>query len=76
MSAIEPLYHHIKAVKNRNSFDLELSIDENPPGIETFDCLTTEIELVFLMLEMQRRHIPLTHIALNVGIEKGVDYRS
>ena len=41
----------------------------------TFDCLTSEIELVFVLLEAQRRGIPLTHVAPNFGVEKGIDYR-
>ncbi|MDH5453802.1 MAG: hypothetical protein OEX14_10665, partial [Paracoccaceae bacterium] len=31
--------------------------------------------LMFLVLELQRRRIPVTHIAPNLGIEKGLDYR-
>jgi hypothetical protein len=57
------------------SFDLELSIDETPSGIDAFTCLTTQIELIFLMREMQRRQIPVTHVAPNFGVEKGLDYR-
>jgi len=75
LNAVEDLFSHIKTLKNETPFDLELSIDENPPDIRTGDCLTTEIELMFLILEMQRRQIPLTHIAPNFGIEKGMDYR-
>ena len=75
LSALEQLYKHLKTLKNKIPFDLELSIDENPPEVNTFDCLTTETELIFLMLEMKRREIPLTHIAPNFGIEKGLDYR-
>jgi len=30
---------------------------------------------MFLMLELQRRGIPVTHIAPNFGVEKGLDYR-
>jgi len=75
LNAVEDLFSHIKTLKNETPFDLELSIDENPPDIRTDDCLTTKIELMFLILEMQRRQIPLTHIAPNFGIEKGVDYR-
>jgi hypothetical protein len=75
LSALEQLYNHIRTLKDEIHFDLELSIDENPPEVDTFDCLTTETELIFLMLEMKRREIPLTHIAPNFGIEKGLDYR-
>ena len=56
-------------------FDLELSIDEHPNEVPTFDCLTSETELIFVLLEAQRRGIPLTHVAPNFGVEKGTDYR-
>ncbi len=56
-------------------FDLELSIDEHPNDVPTFECLTSETELVFVLLEAQRRGIPLTHVAPNFGVEKGTDYR-
>jgi hypothetical protein len=56
-------------------FDLELSIDENPPEIETCGNLTTAQELQFLLAEAGRRGLPLTHIAPNFGVEKGTDYR-
>jgi hypothetical protein len=72
---VEQLAGHISTVKNGVPFDLELSIDETPPGISAFTCLTTDIELMFLLLELQRRQIPMTHIAPNFGVEKGLDYR-
>ena len=75
LNAVQELYSHIRGLKNGMPFDLELSIDEHPPEVATFDCLTTEFELLFLLLEMQRRDIPLTHVAPNLGIEKGTDYR-
>jgi len=75
LDAIEQLFDHINLGKNGIPFDLELSIDETPAGIDAFTCLTSEIELMFLMLELQRRRIPVTHVAPNFGIEKGLDYR-
>jgi hypothetical protein len=75
LNAVEELSNHIRAVRNEASFDLELSIDETPSGVDAFTCLTTESELIFLMLELQRRGIPVTHIAPNFGVEKGSDYR-
>lgn len=75
LDALEELYHYIIKLKNGVAFDLEMSIDENPPGIKTCECLTTEYELVFIINEVQRRGINLTHIAPNFGVEKGVDYR-
>jgi hypothetical protein len=75
LNTVEQLYKYIKSLKSEIPFDLELSIDENPPEVNTFDCLTTENELIFLILELKRREVPLTHIAPNFGIEKGQDYR-
>ena len=75
LNAVEELSKHIRAVRNGASFDLELSIDETPSGVDAFTCLTTESELMFLMLELRRRGIPVTHIAPNFGVEKGSDYR-
>jgi hypothetical protein len=75
LEAVGELYNHIKSRKDGVAFDLELSIDENPPEVGAFESVTTDEELLFLVLEMQRRQIPLTHIAPNLGIEKGLDYR-
>ena len=75
LNAVEELSNHIRAVRNEVSFDLELSIDETPSGVDAFTCLTTESELMFLILELRRREIPVTHIAPNFGVEKGSDYR-
>ncbi len=75
LDAVEQLSGHINTVRNGIPFDLELSVDEIPPGIDAFTCLATDIELIFLLLELQRRQIPVTHIAPNFGVEKGLDYR-
>ena len=69
------LYEHICGFKDGVPFDLELSIDEHPNDVPTFDCLTSETELIFVLLEAQRRGIPVTHVAPNFGVEKGTDYR-
>jgi hypothetical protein len=74
-NAVEELCKYIRNLKNRKSFDLELSIDENPPHINTCEAVTKELELLFIILELRRRQIPITHIAPNFGVEKGVDYR-
>jgi hypothetical protein len=75
LDAVEQLSGYINSVRNGTPFDLEFSVDETPPGIDAFTCLTTDIELIFLLLELQRRQIPVTHIAPNFGVEKGLDYR-
>ncbi len=75
LEVVGQLYDHIKSLKDGVPFDLELSIDENPAEVSASESVTTEEELLFLLLEMQRREIPLTHIAPNFGIVKGQDYR-
>ncbi len=75
LHALEVLHSDIQGLKNGEAVDIELSIDENPPEIETFNCLTTEAELVFLLEEVKRRELSITHVAPNFGVEKGVDYR-
>ncbi|MBD3309271.1 hypothetical protein GF339_22915 [candidate division KSB3 bacterium] len=75
LEAAQELYGYIKSFKQDIPFDLELSIDENPPEVKTCESLTQDVELMFLLLEIQRRQLPITHIAPNFGVEKGVDYR-
>ncbi len=75
LDAVGAMYEYISRLKDGASFDLELSIDEHPNDVPTFDCLTSETELIFVLLEAQRRGIPLTHVAPNFGVEKGTDYR-
>jgi len=75
LDAIEKLYHYIIKLKEGAAFDLEMSIDENPPDVKTCECITVESEMIFIIDEMKRRNIRLTHIAPNFGVEKGVDYR-
>jgi hypothetical protein len=75
LDAVERLHEYICGLKEGVPFDLELSIDEHPNDVPTFDCLTSETELIFVLLEAQRRGIPLTHVAPNFGVEKGTDYR-
>jgi len=75
LDAIEKLYGYIDNIKKGEAYDMELSIDENPPHVKTFDTITTYEELLFLVDEIERRGLPITHIAPNFGVEKGVDYR-
>jgi hypothetical protein len=74
LNVVEELSAHIRGVKEGAPFDLELSIDECPPGMAASACLTTEAELIFLIRELRQREIPMTHIAPNIGIVKGQDY--
>ena len=75
LDAVEALYAALRQLKGEVPFDLELSIDEHPAEVNTFDCLTSPEELSYVLLELQRRGVPLTHVAPNLGVQKGVDYR-
>jgi hypothetical protein len=75
LNALADLNGHISRLKEGRPFDLELSIDEHPPEVGAFDCLTSEEELLFVLREARRRGLPVTHVATNVGVEKGWDYR-
>lgn len=75
LDAIEQITEYIRTIKQYTPFDLELSIDEVPEGLEIRDVLTTEEEVLFLCNEFIRRNIPITHLAPNFGVEKGCDYR-
>jgi hypothetical protein len=69
------LSDHISKLKDGEAFDLEFTIDEHPPEVKAFDCLTTAEELCFVLREIRRRGLPVTHVAPNFGQEKGWDYR-
>jgi hypothetical protein len=73
LDVVAELAGYIKGLKDTASFDLELSIDECPAQMDAATCLTSEAELQFLIDELRRREVPLTHIAPNVGIVKGQD---
>ena len=75
VEALDNLVAFITTMRDNEPFDLELSIDEHPPEINPFDCLTTEVEVAFLLEESRRRGLPLTHLAPNLGVEKHFDYR-
>ena len=76
LKVVAELSAYIRGLKGDTPFDLELSIDECPPQMDASACLTSETELSFLIGELRRRGVPLTHIAPNVGIVKGQDYTS
>jgi hypothetical protein len=75
LAVLEELARYIAALKEDPRFDLELTIDEHPPEVGAFDCLTTDQEVLFLCRELRRRGLPVTHLAPNFGQEKGCDYR-
>jgi hypothetical protein len=75
LDAAQELHAYLLKHKGERGFDLELSIDEYPPEIPGSGSLTGDRELIFILLEAERRKLPLTHVAPNVGVEKGVDYR-
>jgi hypothetical protein len=75
LDALTELSEYIGRLKDGAAFDLEFTIDEHPPEVAAFDCLTTPDELRFVLGEIRRRGLPVTHIAPNLGQEKGWDYR-
>jgi len=75
LGVLEAMAARIRRRRGDRPFDLELSIDEVPSGIAVADVLTTPEEVVFLLGEIQRRGLPVTHLAPNLGVEKGTDYR-
>ncbi len=75
VEALDNLVPFITTLRENEPFDLELSIDDHPPEIHPFDCLTAELEVAFLLAESKRRGLPLTHLAPNLGVEKHIDYR-
>lgn len=75
LAALTELSAHLSRLKDGAAFDLEFTIDEHPPEVAAFDCLTTPAELRFVLGEIRRRGLPVTHIAPNLGQEKGWDYR-
>lgn len=75
LGAMQELAGYIDTIRAGRPFDLEFAIDERQPQIPTCDCITTGEEVAFVLLECRRRGIPMTHLAPNFGVEKGVDYR-
>ena len=73
--ALAELADTISRLKAGEAFDLEFTIDEQPTEVAAFDCLTTTEELLFVLREIRRRGLPVTHVAPNFGQEKGWDYR-
>jgi tagaturonate epimerase len=75
LAVLGELAADIASLKEEPRFDLELTVDEHPPEVAAFDCLTTNEEVLFLAREIQRRQLPVSHLAPNFGQEKGCDYR-
>ncbi len=75
LAAAEELTAFLRGLKENAAFDLEFAIDERLPDVAACESITGHTELAFVILEAQRRGLPLTHIAPNFGVEKGVDYR-
>ena len=73
--AIVATNEYVLAQRGGVPYDLEFTVDEHPPEIAAFDSITSDEECAFILAEIARRGIPVTHLAPNVGIEKGVDYR-
>jgi hypothetical protein len=75
MQGAEVLVSRVKALKGAEPFDLEFAYDENPPEVAVTESISLDEENLFVMREAQRRGLPFTHIAPNLGVEKGRDYR-
>ena len=75
LEALEAVNEYLASLRAGEPYDLEFTIDEHPPELAAFDCLTSEDECAFVLGEIARRGLPVTHLAPNVGIEKGFDYR-
>jgi len=76
LDAVANLDSYLKNLKQDRGYDLELSIDETPYDFSVFKAITSNEEIQFLINEIHRRDIAVTHIAPNFGVEKGVDYRA
>jgi hypothetical protein len=75
LKATTVLADRIAALRDSRPFDLEFAFDEHPPEIEGPACITGDEELSFVAREIIRRRMPVTHLAPNLGVEKGFDYR-
>ena len=75
LDALATISAMIHDLQGGRAFDLELSIDEHPSEIAAFSCLTGCEEYLFVLREIRRRGLRVSHIAPNLGIEKGLDYR-
>ena len=73
--ALTEVEAYLREIKQGEAYDLEFTIDEHPPEIAAFDCLTSDEECFFVVNELARRELPVTHLAPNTGTEKGFDYR-
>ena len=74
--ALEEVDAYLRELRRRaRPYDLEFTIDEHPPEVPAFDCLTSDEECFFVVNEIARRSVPVTHLAPNTGTEKGFDYR-
>ena len=70
LAHITTMTRHAEKLMGESGFDLEISVDET-------DQPTTELEHLFLALELQRNNIPVTSLAPRfIGdFEKGIDFR-
>ncbi len=75
LETVRHLLSHLHQVTGQRPVDIELSIDEHPPEVPAFDCLTSDAELAFVLERIRALGLPVSHIAPNLGIEKGQDYR-
>lgn len=69
------LTEHLGKLRGGAPYDLEFAFDENPSDQPVADCVSRDEEVVFVVREIERRNLPVTHVAPNLGVEKGYDYR-
>ncbi len=71
---LEQLDAYLANVRGVGTYDLEWSVDEIPAEFSVRENITTPEEILFVLRELRRRGVGVTHIAPNWGVEKGRDY--
>ncbi len=66
---------YIEKIRKGEKFDLEYAFDESPAEQAITSCVSSEEEILFVIREINRRGLAVTHLAPNFGVEKGCDYR-
>jgi len=75
MEGTAELSSYVADLRGGEKFDLEYAFDETPAERPVRACISSEEEIVFVIREITRRGLPVTHVAPNFGVEKGFDYR-
>ncbi|MCK7520896.1 MAG: hypothetical protein MZV64_25980 [Ignavibacteriales bacterium] len=76
LDAVEELTAHVQRVKRGAALRPGAVHRRDPARAPRASTASPRPEAaVFLAAEIERRHLPVTHLAPNFGVEKGVDYR-